>query len=140
MNCFARSSAIILCAMSGLHGAFAQTSSASPDKPAVMLKSGTPASIAMVQHGIFEMSPGDTTDLTDERLFFVLQKIMHPEDKLSSLIIYTINGVGFNAKLGSRINLKESFKINRRECFIDVVDILSPDGGKSIAKFRMYCV
>lgn len=140
MNCLVRSSAIILCATFGSHGAFAQTSSASPDKPAVMLKSGTPASIAMVQHGIFEMSPGDTTDLTDERLFFVLQRITNPEDKLSALVIYSINGTSYNARLGNRINIKEQFKINRRECFIDVVDILSPDGGKPIAKFRMYCV
>lgn len=96
--------------------------------------------------GVFTVTLGKSKDITDRKILlsFPQHSWNRPESFEQGQAYLTINGdraCTNSCETGARIDLKtKSDKLGDREdCFLDVVEITSPRGGKPTVVLRLSC-
>lgn len=97
-------------------------------------------------NGLFDLALGQVIDLTDRKVLMTLPIVNYDIDRIVSNkeIMFMINGHRVDTRQGMRIDLKDlrpssnTFK-DMAECYLDVLDVVAPKGGKPFATFRFNC-
>lgn len=133
--------AAVLSATAGAASAAAQTTPATATPLPMASPVPVPAAkLYRVDDGVFEIEMGKPIDLTNRR---ILLWIGPHRDGCCDL---TLNGQRFAPwQAGSRLNLKEipwtrQHVADRAECYLDIIEVVVPKGGKSTATFRLHCI
>lgn len=98
------------------------------------------AKLFRVDEGVFEIEFGKPIDLTNRR---ILLWIGPNRDGCCDL---TLNGQRFSPwQTGSRLNLKDinstkQHVADRDQCYLDIIEVVNPKGGKGTATFRLHCI
>lgn len=100
------------------------------------------AELLRVDEGVFEMPIGGTIDLTDRRIFLSI-RVPRGYQQCCEIVL---NGrqVMFGDVVGQRFDLKRVNSTwkhveDKEQCFLDVVDVVTPKGAPGIATFRLHC-
>lgn len=96
-----------------------------------------------VDEGVFRIEIGKSIDLTDRKVLLNI-KYVNKRDEIKCCNI-SLNGQSVQWAIGSRIDLKRErqtrdyFK-DRNDCFLDIIDVLTPKGATGTATFRLHCI
>jgi hypothetical protein len=101
------------------------------------------ATLYRVESGLFDAEMGKVMDLTDRMILFKWEPWNTNEQNLKQkYLLVTFNNRAEDMKPGKRIDLKEKFREELKDktrCFIDLIDVVVPQGGAAIATFRFEC-
>lgn len=124
----------LLCTLLCVGGVTAASAQQSPRIPVGNAK------LFRVDEGVFEIELGKPIDLTNRR---ILLWIGPDRDQLFNL---TLNGQRISPwQIGSRLNLKDinstkQHVADRDQCYLDIIEVVNPKGGKGTATFRLHCI
>lgn len=105
------------------------------------------AKLFMVKEGVFDLEIGTSIDLTDRKVLFTFAGGWNY--KLKTLkqqhIAVKINGQTESMRNGDRFDFKRYHRTDAifqdtSKCFIDLVKVIVPKGGRAVATFRFHCV
>ncbi len=95
--------------------------------------------------GLFELRQGRSLDLTKNQWLLHFPQDNRRENMEAGRISLKISGVGYDLRVGDRIDLK-TFHVtmkdvkDRDKCYLDLVDVLVPKGAPAVATFRFHCL
>jgi hypothetical protein len=105
-------------------------------------KSTVPAGILMrVDEGVFDLQLGKTIDLTDRKVLLAINLY----GSQGACCEIRLNGNRYIKSVGDRLDLKDlralaSLFTDRSQCFLDIVDVIVPQGAPARATFRLHCI
>lgn len=95
----------------------------------------TETSPSKVDEGSFRLQVGRSIDITNKRYLLSLVELRSARRGIN----ISLNGQRMKVDAGERLDLNRMFKMERRECFLDVLDRVAPDGSPPSVGFRLSC-
>jgi hypothetical protein len=101
------------------------------------------ATLYRVESGLFDAEADKVMDLTDRMIIFKWAAWNRSEANLKEkLIDVRFNNQSIATRPAQRVDLKGMFREELKDkgrCFIDLIDVIAPQGGAPIATFRFEC-
>lgn len=100
--------------------------------------------LTRIDGGVFELRQGKSVDLTRNAVLLTVKAEQSERAIEKGQFMVLIAGQAQMVEPGRRIDLKRLRSIERdlkskEQCFLDVVDFVSPKGALATAKFRLSC-
>lgn len=99
------------------------------------------ATLYRVDEGLFDLSWGKSIDLTDRRVLLTFDTSTSERNLEQGQIQLKLSGgnKAFHTR-GSRIDLKPHGDLSDKDdCYVDLLDFVTPRDGDPVATFRLYC-